>query len=85
MPATTPVYGITYPLPTDKVADGAAAIQSTAETVEAALVGVLPSIEVARVGALADVDLAEAEAVAAVGAVASVVTGYRRWFLIGGQ
>lgn len=34
MPATTPTYAIPYPLATDKLADGAAAIQATAEAVD---------------------------------------------------
>ncbi len=67
MPASTPVYGISYPLPTDLLAEGQAAIQDTAETVEAALIQAVPDVEAARDAALTAIDTAEAAALASYG------------------
>lgn len=77
MPGTTPTYGIPYPTPTDRVADGADAIRATAEAVDSALAGAVPAVNNARDAAVAtittnrdsanaSIDSNEAAAIAAV-------------------
>lgn len=64
MPGLTPAYAIPYPLLTDRVTDGAAAIRATAEKVDTVLGVAEPQVLAARDAAVTDLAARRAQSLA---------------------